>query len=53
MGKWVSGILAAIIIVPPMLIAAAIWDINNHWKRADFGDAFFDDDDCDDPWYAS
>lgn len=36
MARYLLGGALAIIIVPPMLIAAAIWDVNRHWQQAAF-----------------
>lgn len=44
MARYLLGGALAIIIIPPMLIAAAIWDVNQHWKQAAF-DWPEDDDD--------
>ena len=35
-GRWITGTVLAVLILPPMLIAAAVWDANRHWRRSVF-----------------
>lgn len=46
--KYLVAALVAIVIIPPMAIAAALYDIHRHWQRGAFDWPADEECDCDD-----
>ena len=42
--RYLVAALVAVLIIPPLIVAGVLWDINQHWREADFDEHDEDDE---------